>query len=344
MAKTTKINISGLEGQLLKQYAKSAPLVLVRFKAQAVLLASNGVAITTIADVMDKKPRTVELWLRNWYERRLGSIFTGHQDNNNASKLTPEEKEEIQQALQSPPSDFGLPKEFWDVPQLKQYVSAQFGVVYECDQSYHFLLKFSNLSFKYADTFDRKRDEGFIETRMKAIAAELAPLLADDTWEVFACDEVRMDQEAIIRRAWLTRGEKTVIKVNRNKESQSYIGFLNQKSGICETFEIPWQNSEEVLKACKVFLEHHPNKKVCIVWDNAAFHRSKAIREALAKDGVLERVHLIAMPPYAPDHNPIEHVWGVTKQAIANRQYDTFEDTKTAFDEYIKSRAFEFRF
>src|SRR6266487_6225171 len=105
MAKLTKTNIPGLEKQLLKQYAKSAPLVLLRFKAQAVLLASNGVAITAIADAMDKKPRTIELWLRNWHERRLGSIFTGHQGNNNAGKLTKKQLEEVKQVLQSPPSD-----------------------------------------------------------------------------------------------------------------------------------------------------------------------------------------------------------------------------------------------
>jgi hypothetical protein len=35
---------------------------------------------------------------------------------------------------------------------------------------------------------------------MQAIQAEPAPLLADDAWEVFASDEVRMDQETIIRR------------------------------------------------------------------------------------------------------------------------------------------------
>jgi len=136
---------------------------------------------------------------------------------------------EVNTVLQSPPSEFGLPKEFWDVPQLKQYVEVSFGVVYECDQSYSFLLKFSNLSFKYADTFDRKRDDVFIEERMQAIKTELTSLLADNSWEVFAVDEVKLQQEAIIRRAWLKKGERTVIKVNRNKGSQSYIGFLNQK-------------------------------------------------------------------------------------------------------------------
>ena len=49
-------------------------------------------------------------------------------------------------------------------------------------------------------------------------------------------------------------------------------------------------------------------KKIAIVLDNAPLHKSKEIREQLRQGGLMERVHLIAMPPYAPDHNPIEHV------------------------------------
>jgi len=339
-----KINITNEEKITLKTYAKAAPLILVRFKAQAVLLASNGISHSVIGDYMDKKPRTVSAWLADWQKRHLASIFSGHEDNNNASKLTAEQKQSVRQALSLPPSDYGLPKDFWDVPQLKQYVSAEFGVVYESDQSYHFLLKFSNLSFKYPDTFDRKRDETAITERMSLIKAELAPLMANDDWEVFAADEVRMDQEAITRRAWLKRGEKTVIKVSRDKESQSYLGFLNQRSFSCEVFEMPWQNSAEVLKVCQLFLAGHPDKKICIVWDNAPFHKSQAIREQLANGGLLEKVHLIAMPPYAPDHNPIEHVWAVAKQAISNVQYPSFQDTKKAFLNFTSSRTFKYTF
>lgn len=330
---------------MLRQYAKAAPLVLLRFKAQAVLLTSSGnVEASAIALYMDKQPRTITGWINDWQKRRMASIFTGHRDNTNAAKLQPEDKLYLKEALASPPSDYGLPKEFWDIPQLKDYVRAEFGVVYESATSYHCLLQFSNLSFKYADTFDRKRNEVFIEQRMRAISAEIKPLFHDDRWEVFAVDEVRMDQEAIIRKAWLKRGERTIVKVNRDKESQSYIGFLNQKSFQCEVFELPWQNSEEVLKACALFLANHPDKKIALVWDNAPFHKSKAIREALKKGGILERVHLIAMPPYAPDHNPIEHVWGVTKQAIANVQYETFKETKEAFAGFIAGRKFRYSF
>lgn len=344
MEQETKINISDLEKKLLIQYAKTSPLMLLRFKAQAVLLASSGATPDIISAAVDRKPRTVGAWLRDWRQCRLSSIFTGHQYNHNAGKLTREQLDEIQQVLQSSPSDFGLSKVFWDVSQLKIYISANFGVVYECVDSYHFLLKFSNLSFKYADTFDRKRNEAFIEERMAAITAELAPLLSNDGWEVFAVDEVRMQQEAIIRKAWLQKGERTIIKVNRDKEAQSYIGFLNQRTFDCEVYEMSWQKSSEVLKAFELFLKNHPDKKICIVWDNAPFHKSKEIREQLKTGGLLERVHLIAMPPYAPDHNPIEHVWNTAKQHVGNIQHETFEDTKQAFVDFVTIRPFNYSF
>lgn len=307
-------------------------------------MATHGLPPDAIGDIVNRSAYQVNAWLKDWHKRRLASIFTGHQHNQNASKLTTDQREEIQQLLQSPPSDFGLPRAFWEVPQLKQYIVANFSVQYESDRSYHYLLKFSNLSFKYADTFDRKRDEVFIATRMAEIKAELQPCLADDTWEVFAADEVKMQQEAIIRRAWLQKGERTIVKVNRKKEAQSYLGFLNQKTFQCELFEMSWQKSSEVIKAFEALLANHPDKKIAVVWDNAPFHKSKEIKEQLKKGGLLERVHLIAMPPYAPDENPIEHVWNTAKQHVANVQQETFEETKQVFMDFVSIRAFEYAF
>ena len=338
----TKTNIADEEKLVLRAYAKTSPLVLVRLKAQAVLMASKGMTPLDIGDIAERSKRTVELWLRDWNQRRLASIFTGHSDNDNAALLTREQKEEIRQALQSPPSDFGLPKEFWDVPQLKQYVEASFGVVYDNDRSYHFLLQFSNLSFKYPDTLDRRRDDTFIAERLAVIRKEIKPLFQDDRGEIFTVDEVRIQQEAITRRAWLQKGERTVLKVNRDKEAQSYIGFLNQKTFGCELFELAWQNQQTVLVALEQFLTGHPDKLVCIIWDNAPFHRGKEIRTALAKRKTLERVHLIALPPYAPDTNPIEHVWNTAKQTVSNIQHATFPDTKQAFRDFVAERLFQY--
>jgi transposase len=339
-----KIKISDDERLALQQFQKTTDFELVRLKCFSVLIADQELPSRAVSEIVGKSVRTVNRWLKDWNKLRMASIVSGHVENHNASKLTPAQLEEIKTVLASPPSEYGIPKEMWDVPALKTYVSATFGIIYESPESYYFMLRFAGLSFKYPDTFDLKRNEEFILKRMKAIRAEIKPLLHRDDWEVFACDEVKMQQDAIIRRCWLKKGQRTVIKVDRDKQSQSYIGFLNQRSYQCHLYEMPWQNSDEVLKATESFLKEYPDKHIAIIWDNAPFHKSKAIREQLKKGGIMERIHLIAMPPYAPDENPIEHVWNTTKQTVANIQQNSFEETKQAFSDFIASRPFRYSF
>ena len=330
----------------LTKHIKHSQIILVRQKAQAIMFASSSVGTETISLGIGKNARTITEWLKDWNEQKLASLFSRHQGNSNASKLTPSQKEQIKQVLQDAPRTQGLPKEFWDVPTLKKYIRAEFGVVYECPQSYHFLLKYSNLSFKYPDTFDLKRDEVKIKERVQEIHDETKLFLRDSGWELFCADEVRIEQEAEIRKAWLKRGERTIVKVNRKKESQNYIGFLSQKNYRCFLYKLDWQKSEEILKAMKRLLstpELH-DKHIAIIWDNVAFHRSKLIKEALKKGNLLERVHLISMPPYAPDENPIEHVWNTAKKHQANIQHDTFAETKTRFENFVRNKTFKYSF
>lgn len=340
------IEISACERRLLLDHKRKSPLVLVRAKADAVLLASRGVDIDIIADVNDREPSTIATWLRSWRELRMGSIFTGHEGNWNASKLSPSQLARVKQALSKAPSESGIPGQFWSVPALADYMQVAFGVVYESESSYHLLLKFAGLSFKEPAPFDSRRDEAKITERMEEIKTEVNALLADPQYEVFAADEVQIRSEAIVRRAWLPVGERTRTKilVDRETHSASFIGFLNQRTGTCQIFAMEWQDSDHVLLALDRFLRTHPEKKIAIVWDNAPWHKSAQVHDALAKGGILERVHLIAMPPYAPDHNPIEHVWNTAKNQIANIQKDTFDQTIGAFLAHTDNQIFEYHF
>lgn len=337
-----RINLSEEEIELLHAYCRTSPIELIRTKSQAILLRSRKVRVKDIAFSLGAGYRTIERWIKDFFQRRMASIFSGHVDNENASKLTRQQKTEVSYVLKKPPSDYGLPKEFWDIPTLKAYLKAEFGVVYESVQSYHFLLKFSNLSFKYPDRFNVKRDEAYILKRMQEIREEIMPYLNDPLWEVFASDEVRLLLEAITRRAWLKKGERTVVKVKRSKEFQNYLGLLNQKTFTCEVYPIAWGRQQEIIKALVVHIKKHPDKKVCIVWDNAKCHKGKLLRKELRKNGLLERVHLINLPPYAPDTNPIEHVWKYGKDKSANTQFETFEKTKEKFVATVTSRIFHY--
>jgi transposase len=149
--------------------------------------------------------------------------------------------------------------------------------------------------------------------------------------------------QSLIRRAWLKKGEKTVVKVEKKDQHQNYLGFLNQKTFKCHIFPIDYGRSEEIVKATTKFLKLYPGKKIVIIWDNAAHHKGHLFQKALSKGHPLEGVHLISFPPYAPDKNPIEHVWEYAKDRLANRQEVDFEITKKNFMKLINNQIFNYQ-
>ena len=331
------------EKQILKGHYKRSACGLIRERAHTLLLADQNRSAADIALILMKKEDTVRQWLTDFNQRGISTIFHKYEGNTNASKLTQKQRKEIEEILKNPPAEQGLPKQFWDVPIIKEYIKGEFGVVYESDRSYHYLLKFNGLSFKLPTPFDFKRNIEQINQKLKEIHTELPKYLNDDQWEVLAADEARITWEAEIRRAWLKQNEKTIIRVHRSNEYQNYFGALNLKSRKAHAIRLDWQDTDEIIKALEELLKNYPNKNICLVWDNARWHKSKKLREKLRKNNSLEHLHLINFPPYAPDVNPEEHVWKFGKDMIANQTPNSFEETKSLFEKFIQGKSFNYR-
>ena len=58
-------------------------------------------------------------------------------------------------------------------------------------------------------------------------------------------------------------------------------------------------------------LKGHIRGKILVIWDGLAAHRSRRVRDFLAKQK--GRIHLARLPAYAPELNPTEYVWGYWK-------------------------------
>lgn len=331
------------EKQILKRHYKKSSCNLIRERAHALLLANQNRTVSDIALIIIRNEDTVRQWLNDFNQRGISTIFHKYEGNTNASKLTIEQREEIKEVLKKPPSDRGLSKQFWDVPSLKKYINGTFGIVYESDRSYHYLLKFSGFSFKLPTPFDIKRNQEQINRKLKEIHQELPRYLNNDNWEVFTADECKIVWEAEIRRAWIRRGEKTIIRVHRNNEYQNYFGALNLKNKKEKLIRLNWQNTDEIIKALEELSKEYPNKRICIIWDNARWHRSKKLRKQLSKEASLSHIHLINFPPYAPDVNPQEYVWNFGKDMLANHSLDSFEETKQLFESSIQGKMFDYK-
>ena len=312
---------------LMRWKKRADTMVLIRLKAEAVLYVSEGVDPGIVAKLVDRSVKTVTGWLSDWRETRLGSVVTGHSGNENAAKLTRDQKNEVGQILAKKPSEAGIDADFWDVPALADVVETRFDVTYESDSSYQLLMRFCGMSFKLPDPFDKRRDETMIRARMGQVREQVADLLSRG-YEVYTVDEVRVEHEAETRRMWLPRGRRTKLYVDRKKAACSFFGALSLTTKKMKIYPIDGnQNSEQMIFMMARLQRETPAEKIAVVLDNARFHHAKNLTRLFEQGEALDRITPIYLPPYAPDHNPVEHVWNTAKGHIANLQRDTPEET-----------------
>lgn len=332
--------LAAAELDLLKDHYRKSDTMLIRQRAHAILLFHQGRTAEDIASILFVNEDSVRRWLGGFETARIASIFPAYTGNTNASKLTHEQREEIKKTLGKPPSAKGIPGAFWSVKRLKSYLKAEYGVVYESERSYHHLFAMECYSYKLPDALDKRRDDALVTKRMQEIRREIAHL----DHEIFAADESSIVWETELRRAWLKKGEKTILKVDRTKQRQNYFGALNMQSHRHHLIPLDWQNTETITGALRTLTRKYPGRKLAIVWDNAKWHRSKGLRILLGRGKEFEHIRLIWMPPYAPDENPEEHVWKYGKEAIANDVYKTFDDLRKKFESAVSGKVFHYNF
>jgi transposase len=73
----------------------------------------------------------------------------------------------------------------------------------------------------------------------------------------------------------------------------------------------------EAIKAPQIidFLAHllrHLRRPLLVIWDGLPGHRSAVVRDFVAQQG--DRLTLERLPGYAPELNPVEHIWGHLKK------------------------------
>ena len=170
--------------------------------------------------------------------------------------------------------------------------------------------------------------------------------LLDQCWEVCTAGEVRLEHEAWTRRMQPPKGGSAPGRsVDRRRTSQSFFGALSLTSKRVTLYPIEGnRNTEQTILAPDLLQRETEAEKIAVVLDNARFHHVKALTALYEPGRLLERITPIHLPPYAPDHNPVEHVRNAAKNNIANIQRETPEETFGAFASHVTGRAVDHDF
>jgi transposase len=136
----------------------------------------------------------------------------------------------------------------------------------------------------------------------------------------------------VLRRTWAPRGVTPTLTVRaRSHEKVSGIGALivsphRRQLGLALAL-YPRTNirGPQVLR----FLRHlarHVRGPIVLVWDRGLPHRHRFVSAWLRTH---PRVHVVWLPPYAPELNPVELLWSYLKYGrLANLAPDTVEQIR----------------
>ena len=81
-------------------------------------------------------------------------------------------------------------------------------------------------------------------------------------------------------------------------------------------------NSESIIALIEQIIKSQTTGRVILITENARYYRSKAVRKFLEKH---PRVRFEFLPPYCPNLNLIERLWGFLRKKVThNRHYDKF--------------------
>lgn len=130
-------------------------------------------------------------------------------------------------------------------------------------------------------------------------------------------DEARFGRISDVRRCWAPYPMRPLCQAMLTHEYTYAYGAVDICTGQLDSLILPHVNTE----CMQVFLDEvsqrYPNEQIVMVIDGAGWHRSAALKAP-------RNIYLLRLPPYAPELNPIEHVWDELREKFFhNRVFES---------------------
>ena len=121
------------------------------------------------------------------------------------------------------------------------------------------------------------------------------------------------DYQAIMK-TWFPIGKQRIIPTYGKHEGVKLVGILDYETGHVYVEEHKKYDAQVFLQFLKNVLEIYPTGKIVMILDNAKIHHAKLLQDFLDKNN--DRLELMFLPPYSPNLNKIEELWGWLKDSV----------------------------
>ncbi len=210
--------------------------------------------------------------------------------------------------------------------EAQQWLEAEHGVVAKLDTVYSWLGKVGGVLKVPRKTHARK--DAAAAAAFKSDLAERLQALgipAGARVRIRMADEHRYGLISVLRKVWTLRGHQPVAPYQTKYESgHLYAALEVAGESSAEFFFSPTVNLEASDFILRQLAESDEEAQHIVIWDGAGFHPKTGSHP------IPERIHLLQLPAYSPELNPVEKLFDQLKDEIGNRIYTTLDDIEEA--------------
>ena len=132
--------------------------------------------------------------------------------------------------------------------------------------------------------------------------ASVSARLAGRPLRIMFQDEARFGRLPVLRTAWCPHGERPLVKAAVQREYKYMYGSVSPFDGTVDWMEADMMNTENMNSFLGKLGDRYPDDYILMVLDGASSHKAKSME-------IPKNIHLLALPPYCPELNPVEHLW-----------------------------------
>jgi len=250
-----------------------------------------------------------------------------------ARRVTEAYVERLGEIVYENPQDHGWQRTTWTRELLARQLQAETGIGVHPTHVGR-LLHTLGIRWKRARPVALRAVSKRTKQRHSRRIRRLLESLGEDEVALYA-DEVDIHLNPKIGPCWMPRGEQFEVQTPGQNVKRYVVGGLNPLTG-----EIVWVTADRKDSfAFVVWLRHvartYEGATVHVILDNYGIHKSRLTQHALAELGCIE---LHFLPPYSPELNPIERLWGeVHANVTRNHRCKDIDELMDAVDAFLRT-------
>ena len=308
-------------------------------RAHMVLLNGRGYPVEQIAEIFGVGEDVVRKWLRR-YEREgpLGLDDRPRPGRPPQDRLA---RHIVDAQASNPPGNSGLVQGSWTVGLLATFLAARFRLVLSPASVRRYL---HQAGWRWARPRLAPATHAPRGQRKEDPAARLKLALIDQAVAsavtLLYLDECDIHLLPVIRACWM-KGPRRRVPTPGQNAKRALFGALDARTGRLHHLIRPRKRAAQFVEFLEALAAAYPSGEVILVLDNVITHDAKVVRAWLARPEHA-RFRFLWLPKYsAHEHNPIERVWGLMKDAIAaNRLHGSIDLLAAEADRFFATTAF----